>query len=87
MNEETFTIQETLACYRAWNEAEREERIRDAGKKSREQKCREYLELMAFGMAIKPEPSLNEHRQKIDMLNRYYDQMALFERRRTQHGK
>ena len=87
MHKEILTIQETLAYYHAWNKAEREERFCNAGKKSIEQKCREYLEIMDFGMAIKPEPSLHEHRQKIDMLNRYYEQIALFERRRKQHGK
>jgi hypothetical protein len=85
MGKDTFTIQETLACYQSWNEAERQERLINAGKKSPEQKWQEYLDIMEFGMMIKPEPSLHEHRQKIEMLNRYYEQIELFEERRKQH--
>ncbi len=79
--------QQALACYQALNAAELTEQRRNAGKKSPEQKWREYLEIMEFGMEIKPEPSIHEHRQKIDMLNRYYEQIQLFETRRQQHGK
>ena len=87
MNHKILTVQETLACYQEWNTSERAERLRNAGQKSVEQKCREYLDLMAFGMAIKPEPSVHEYRQKIDMLNRYYEHIALFEKRRTQFSE
>ncbi|GAK61297.1 hypothetical protein U27_01197 [Candidatus Vecturithrix granuli] len=87
MNKNTFTLQEILACYRAWNEAERHEQIRNAGKKPLEQKWQEYLELMAFGLALKPTPSQHEQRQKVESLNRYYEQIQRFEVRRASHRK
>lgn len=87
MDKKRFTLQETLACYRAWNEAERQQQLRNAGKKPPDQKWREYLELMELGLAIKPEPSQHEQRQKVDMLNRYYEQIQRFEARSASHGK
>ena len=79
--------QATLAHYRAWNEAEFRERIQNAGKKTPMQKWREFLAIMEFGLMIKPQPSEHEHRQKIEMLNRYYERMQYFEMRRSQVGK
>jgi hypothetical protein len=79
--------QETLAHYRAWNEAEFRERIKNAGEKTPAQKWREFLAIMEFGLMIKPQPSEHEHRQKIDMLNQYYERMQYFESRRSQVGK
>lgn len=87
IDKNTFTLQEILACYRAWNEAERQEQIRNAGKKPPEQKGQEYLELMALGLALKPTPSQHEQRQKVEMLNRCCEQMQRFEARRASHGK
>jgi hypothetical protein len=80
-------VQEILAYYQAWNEAERREMFRNAGKKTSEQKWQEYLQIMELGLTIKPEPSLHEHRQKIAMLNHYYEQVQQFEERRKWHGK
>ena len=82
MGKSNFTLQETLAYYQAWNKAERQERLRCAGGKSSEQKWREYLDIMELGLAIKPEPSIHEQRQKVEMLNRYYEQIQQFEERR-----
>lgn len=78
---------ETLALYQAWNEAEFRERIRNAGKKTPLQKWREFLAIMEFGLMIKPQPSEHEQRQKIEMLNQYYERVQYFERRRSQVGK
>lgn len=82
MKQTPLTLQETLAHYQAWNQAEDELRRRQAGQKSSEQKWREYLDMMEFGMLIKPEPSPREHRQKIAMQNHYYEQIQRFEERR-----
>ena len=82
-----MTLKETLACYQAWNDAEFHERLRHAGEKTLEQKWREYLDLMEFGMQIKPSPSVHEQRQKVEMLNHYYEQIQLFEARRKERGK
>jgi hypothetical protein len=79
--------QETLAHYRAWNEAEFREKIKNAGKKTPLQKWREFLAIMEFGLKIKPQPSMHEHQQKIEMLNQYYERMQNFEMRRTHPGK
>lgn len=84
---EKMLWQATLADYRAWNEAEFQARLQAAEKKSPEQKWREFLDLMEFGLILKPEPSVHEHRQKIAMLNRYYAQLQLFEERRKQRGQ
>jgi len=78
--------QATLAQYRAWNEAEWREKVRNAGKKSPSQKWREFLDLMEFGMQIKPHPSEHEQRQKITMFNQYYERIQRFEAWRQQHG-
>lgn len=79
--------QAALAAYRAWNEAEFQARLREAGKKSPEQKWREFCDLMEFGLMLKPEPSIHEHRQKIAMLDYCYAQLQLFEERRKQRGQ
>lgn len=78
---------ETLAHYRAWNEAEFLERIQNAGKKTPAQKWWEFLAIMEFGLMIKSQPSEHEHRQKIEMLNQYYERIKYFEKRRSQVGK
>lgn len=78
---------ETLAHYQAWNDAEFREKVQNAGKKNPSQKWREFLAIMEFGLMIKPQPSEHEHRQKIEMLNRYYERMQTFEMRRSQAGK
>jgi hypothetical protein len=79
--------QETLKQYRALNEAEFREKIRNAGKKSPLQKWREFLAIMEFGLKIKPQPSEHEQRQKVEMLNRYYEHLQRFEVRRAQRGE
>lgn len=79
--------QTTLTHYREWNEAEFRERIQNAGKKNPLQKWREFLAIMEFGLKIKPQPSEHEQRQKVDMLNQYYERMQYFEMRRSQTGK
>lgn len=76
--------QTALAQFRLRNEAEFREKIRNAGKKSPAQKWREFLAIMAFGMKIKPQPSEHEHRQKVKMLDQYYERMQSFEARRRQ---
>ena len=82
-----MTLKEAVACYQVWNDAELQERLRHAGEKTLEQKWREYLDLMEFGMQIKPSPSVHEQRQKVEMLNHYYEQIQLFEARRKERGK
>jgi hypothetical protein len=78
--------QATLAQYRAWNDAEWCERVRNAGKKSPAQKWHEFLDLMEFGMQIKPQPSKHEQRQKMEMWNQYYQRIQRFEAWRKRHG-
>ena len=78
---------ETLAHYKDWNEAEFRDRIKNAGKKTPAQKWQEFLAIMEFGLMIKPQPSDHEHRQKIEMLNQYYERVQYFERRKSQRRK
>ena len=79
--------QETLKHYQALNEAEFREKVRNAGKKSLSQKWREFLAIIEFGLKIKPQPSEHEQRQKVEMLNRYYERIQRFEARKTQRGE
>lgn len=76
-----------LKYYRAWNEAEFREKIRNAGKKNFAQKWQEFFDLIEFGLMLKPQPSEYEQQQKVEMLNRYYEAIQRFEARRQQHGK
>ena len=79
--------QTTVAHYRTWNEAEFFDNIRNAGKKPLSQKWQEFLSMMEFGCMLKPKPSQHEHRQKVAMLNRYYERMQRFEAQRGTHEK
>ena len=78
--------QTTLAYYQTWNDVEFLEKFRNAGAKSLAQKWQEFLDLMEFGLMLKPFPSPHEHRQKVEMLNRYYQEIQRFEDRRRQRG-
>jgi hypothetical protein len=80
-------LKETLAQYKALDTHEFHRKIRDAGKKNLLQKWREYLTIMDFGLKIKPVPSINEQKQKIEMLNDYYEKIKLFETRKSRVGK
>lgn len=71
-----------LTHYRAWNEAEFKARLQQAGQKSQTQKWREYLSLMEFGRQIRPWPTENEQRRKIESLERYYHCIQQFEAKR-----
>ncbi len=81
------TWKKILGHYRAWDEAELWARIRDAGKKTDEQRWQEFLSIIEFGMMIKPQPGRQEQCQKIEMLNRYYQRIRRFEEWRKRHGK
>lgn len=78
---------EVFSYYRLWNKAELQRKIQDAGRKKQEQKWQEFLSIMEFGMMIKPNPSEQEHHQKIGTLNRYYQRIQRFEEWRLHHGK
>lgn len=78
--------QEVLRQYSAWNRSELKRKIQEAGTKSSNQKWQEYLAIMEFGMMIKPHPSKHEERQKMEILNRYYQRIQQFEKWR-QHVK
>jgi hypothetical protein len=80
-------LREALAHYQAWNEAKFTDRVRRAGQKSQEQKWREYLALMEFGLQIRPQPSKSQQRRKVEVLERYYRLIQQFEKRRGQGGQ
>jgi hypothetical protein len=85
--EDKIAWQAALAQYRAWNEAKFRESVHNAGKKPLSQKWREFLVIMEFGLTIKPRPSENEQKQKVEMLNQYYEQMQRFEARKKLRGE
>jgi hypothetical protein len=78
--------QQALAHYRAWNEAEFIDQVRDAGKKTPEEKWREYQALFAFGRRLRPEPSPAAQRQTAREWEYFYEQIRRFEARRKTHG-
>jgi hypothetical protein len=86
-DKEKTAWQTTLAQYRAWNEAEFRANVRNARKKSLLQKWQEFLAIMDFGLMLKPMPSKHEQHQKVEMLNRYYEQMQRLAMRNVPHGK
>jgi hypothetical protein len=79
-------LREALAHYRAWNEAEFADRLRQVGQKSQAQKWREYLALMEFGFQIRSQPTESEQRRKVETLQRYYSLIRRFEEKRQQGG-
>jgi hypothetical protein len=81
-----IVYQEVLRQYREWNRSELKRKIHEAGTKTSDQKWREYLAVMEFGMMIRPQPSRHEERQKTEMLNLYYRRIQKFEEWRR-HGK
>ncbi len=83
----TISLRERLGYYQALNETEWCDCLKNAGQKSLAQKWQEFCSLIEFGYAIKPQPSLHEQRQKIEMLGQYYARIQQFEAWRQQHGK
>jgi len=79
-------LKETLAHYRAWNEAEFVDQVRNAGKKTPDEKWREYQALFAFGLMIKPDSSPAMQRQSAREWQVYLDRIQCFEARRQSHG-
>lgn len=76
-------LREALAQYRAWNEAEFVEQVRNAGKKTPAEKWQEYQE--AF--ARLPKPSPEEQRRKMEEIKAYYASMRRFEAERAKRQK
>jgi hypothetical protein len=73
-------LKEMMRCYQAWNKAELKRRMQEAGMKTPEQKWKEYLAIMEFGMSIRPQPGKHEQEQKIQMLTNYYQRILCFEK-------
>jgi hypothetical protein len=79
-------LREALAQYRAWNEAEFEEQVRNAGKKTPAEKWREYKSLFALGRRLKPEQGACAQVMAALEWDDYYEQMRRFEARRQARG-
>jgi hypothetical protein len=79
-------VREALAHYRAWNEAEFVDRVRNAGKKTPAEKWREYQDLFAFARSIKPELSPGAQVLAAQEWVDYYEKLKRFEARRGSHG-
>lgn len=79
-------LREALAQYRAWNEAEFVEWVRNAGKKTPAEKWREYKSLFALGRRLKPKQSPGVQVMAALEWEVYYEQMRRFEARRQAHG-
>lgn len=79
-------VREAMAHYRAWNEAEFIDQVRNAGKKTPEEKWREYQALFAFGRRIKAEASPAAQRQKTREWEGYHERIHRFEAWKKSHG-
>ncbi|GEM_PF-3968618 len=76
--------QTALQHYHVWNNIEYQHRNQG---QDGVKKWQQFLALMEFGLQIKPEPSLYEQQQKVNVLNSYYQQIEQFEYRKRQHGQ
>lgn len=72
-----------IAELRAWNKFGLETRRLRAGQKSHQQRWQEYIEIMEFGLKLKPRPSRHEQQAKAEELEKYYRQIIRFEQRRS----
>ncbi len=79
-------LKEALAQYRAWNEAEFVDQVRNAGRKTPEEKWREYQALFAFGRRIKTEVSPAAQRQAAREWECYFERVRRFEAWRRSRG-
>jgi len=70
---------DTLAHLNAWEKAVQKTQARESSKKSQQQKWREFLAIMEFGLKLKPHPSCHEQRSKVMMLEEYYRRLHRFE--------
>ena len=77
---------EALAHYRAWNEAEFVDRVRNAGQRTPADKWQEYRSLFAFTRRIKPQCSPGEQQLTAWEWAAYYERMHRFETRRQSRG-
>ena len=77
---------DALAQYRAWNEAEFVDQVHNAGKKTPEEKWREYQALFEFGRRIKAEVSPAAQRQAAREWERYFERIRRFEAWRRSRG-
>ena len=79
-------LREALAQYRAWNEANFVERVRNAGKKTLAEKWQEYVSLYELARSIKPELSPGAQVMAAREWEDYYERMQRFEAQRQPHG-
>ena len=70
---------EVLAHYRAWNEDVFRDRVLRAGEQTPAEKWRVYLELMSFGLKIRPTPSVWQQRRTMADWETYYARIKKFE--------
>lgn len=80
---EKAAYRDTLAQLREWNKAEQELRSLQAGRKSQQQRWREFLEIMEFGLRLRPFPSRHEQLAKVEMLENYHQRMRRIEQWRS----
>jgi hypothetical protein len=73
--------------YRQWNEAEKIERARNAGKLTPQQGWEQYVELWQFLVNTGEEPSERQQQKRLADWAEYYARLQKFKAWRREHGK
>ena len=73
--------------YRQWNEAERVERRRNAGRLTPQQAWEQYADLWEFGWQMGLQPSQRQRERKLKDLGDYYTKLQNFEEWRKRSGR
>ena len=75
------------ASLREWSEAKRIERIRDARRLTPEERWRQFVDLVDFGLKIAAPESERLRSQKMAAFDRYYERVRRMEAGRRARGK
>lgn len=79
--------QEWYQSMRRWNEAELIDRIRNAGKQTPQQGWEQFVALIEFCWKLAPPQSDYQRKEKLDVLQHYYERIRKFEAWRQARGK
>ncbi len=79
-------VQEAMAQYKAWNEADFVNKVLQAGSRSHQEKWHDFCSLYAFGKRIKPQISRGEQLLWAEEWNSYFESIRRFEAWRCSRG-
>ena len=73
--------------FRQWNEAEKIERARNAGKRPSDETWQQYIDLFELAWQTGARQSAYQRKQKLADLDRYYDRIRKLEAWRRVRGR